>query len=414
MAEENVLKKGASFFHFVGRVSADPTKFEGLKPAQKTGGWRAVRDVVTLTIGEGTKVFPVIQDGLMESNPVINKFMKAGQGEMVKIPFTERFNYLDKVVGNYRIGIERDESGRIITKEFIHGADVSEYLKEHLKSGMEVSVSGSVRYNYYNESVRREYHIGSIFLNEGGMRNGEKIEPQEHEAVVTQTYLVNNDSFSKKFEKELSEEGRTVLNVFVPEYVSKLHLGDKNYAEVKATLALPEQIVFLANDEDGYKRSLGYLKLLKSKIGRNKAIRVGLKNTVYDGAQTEVKDMEVTPEIQMLIDAGVLPQSELESQLRVKQGSSISEIIFNVPRIITGNDGTMQQDLEDIDNDLLVFNPEQYAGNVSTDTSDNGMSKSDAVEIEDMFGSSIKPEEKKEDDPFSNFFNIEDDDLPFN
>lgn len=430
MAETNELKRGVGFFRFVGKVATDPSGFKGLQEAKKQGGWMSVRDVLTLSIDEATKVFPVIQDGLMASNPKLIRFRKdvgSGGDNRLDIPFNEREAYVDKVNGTLKARIVHGEDGKLVDKEFIHGADLSNYLKANLKQGTEVTVIGNVHYNYYNESVRREYHITGVYLNEPYMRNGEEVKGAPHTAQLTQTYLVNADSFPRNFEKEL-DEGRTTLDVFVPEYVGKLNVGENQYVEVKKVLALPEKLVFKCGTNEEHKKNLGFLKLLKKKVGK-KALRIGLINDVYDGAQTETEDVKVSQEIQDLIDLGLISQEEVKSQTRVKRGVSISDVIYNQIRVVNNDAGEAVADIEEVDPELLVFNPDEYkptatANGANTTTKKGNLSDADADDLENMFdaglsSSSTKSENTEDsDDMFGNFFsdngiNITDDDLPF-
>lgn len=429
MAETNELKRGVGFFRFVGKVATDPAGFKGLQEAKKQGGWMSVRDVLTLSIDEATKVFPVIQDGLMASNPKLIRFRKdvgSGGNNRLDIPFNEREAYVDKVNGTLKARIEFDKDGKLIDREFIHGADLSNYLKTHLKQGTEITVTGNVHYNYYNESVRREYHITGVYLNEPRMVNGEEIKGVPHTTQLTQTYLINADSFPRNFEKELKENGKTTLDVFVPEYVGKLHVGESRYVDVKKVLALPEKLVFKGDTEETLKKSLGFLNHIKKKLGK-KAFRIGLINEVYDGAQTETEDVKVSQEIQDLIDLGIISEDEVKSQNRVKRGSSISDVIYNQIRFVKNDEGVTVMDVEEVDPELLVFNPEGYQSSDSgvTATTDKGnLSDADADDLENMFDAGLKSSSKKSentedsDDVFGDFFsdngiNITDDDLPF-
>lgn len=421
MAETNELKRGVGFFRFVGKVATDPAGFKGLQEAKKEGGWMSVRDVLTLSIDETTKVFPVIQDGLMASNPKLIRFRKdvgSGGDNRLDIPFNEREAYVDKVNGTLKARIVHGEDGKLVDKEFIHGADLSNYLKANLKQGTEVTVIGNVHYNYYNESVRREYHITGVYLNEPYMRNGEEVQGAPHTAQLTQTYLVNADSFPRNFEKEL-QDGRTTLDVFVPEYVGKLHVGESRYVDVKKVLALPEKLVIKAENDEQYKKCLSFLKLLKKKVGK-KALRIGLINDVYDGAQTETQDVKVSQEIQDLIDLGIISEDEVKSQNRVKRGASISDVIYNQIRVVNNDVGEAVADIEEVNPDLLIFNPEEYqsSDSATTTTEKGSLSDADADDLENMFdaglkSSSTKSEEKEDttDDVFGDFFS--DDDLPF-
>lgn len=429
MVETNELKRGVGFFRFVGKVATDPAGFRGLQEAKKEGGWMSVRDVLTLSIDEATKVFPVIQDGLMASNPKIIRFRKdvgSGGDNRLDIPFNEREAYVDKVNGTLKARIEFDKDGKLIDREFIHGADLSNYLKTHLKQGTEITVTGNVHYNYYNESVHREYHITGVYLNEPRMVNGEEVKGVPHTTQLTQTYLINADSFPRNFEKELKENGKTTLDVFVPEYVGKLHVGESRYVDVKKVLALPEKLVFKGDTEETLKKSLGFLNHIKKKVGK-KAFRMGLINEVYDGAQTETEDVKVSQEIQDLIDLGIISEDEVKSQNRVKRGSSISDVIYNQIRFVKNDEGVTVMDVEEVDPELLVFNPEGYQSSESgtaTTTEKGNLSDADADDLENMFDAGLKSSSKKSentedsDDVFGDFFsdngiNITDDDLPF-
>ena len=148
---------------------------------------------------------------------------------------------------------------------------------------------------------------------------------------------------------------------------------------------------------------------------------VGLINDVYDGAQTETQDVKVSQEIQDLIDLGIISEDEVKSQNRVKRGASISDVIYNQIRVVNNDAGEAVADIEEVNPDLLVFNPEEYQSSgsgIATTTEKGSLSDADADDLENMFdaglkSSSTKSEEKEDttDDVFGDFFS--DDDLPF-
>ena len=149
-------------------------------------------------------------------------------------------------------------------------------------------------------------------------------------------------------------------------------------------------------------------------------MRIGLINDVYDGAQTETQDVKVSQEIQDLIDLGIISEDEVKSQNRVKRGASISDVIYNQIRVVNNDAGEAVADIEEVDPDLLVFNPEEYQSSDSgtaITTEKGNLSDADADDLENMFDAGLKSSSKKSentedsDDVFGDLFS--DDDLPF-
>ncbi|MFT9003111.1 MAG: hypothetical protein ABF991_00205 [Liquorilactobacillus hordei] len=322
---ETELKQGFAMFRAWGEVSINDDTFNGVQTSEKTG-YKYVNVNFPLKLGDGRQVYLQLMDGYQPSKPILKRFSKKADEGMIDIKweFRDKKNILDNVAPQSFINVrlEKDDNGKLIHKRFLSGIDAAEYMEKFLKKGQEVFVSGRVEYSRYNDEVQRRFKIKNISLNEGYTKKGEEVQAHEHEFSVEQTYLIEKDSISSRATKELKEDGRTIIEAYVPQYVSR-----ENGQEVKDTLALPQQIVFTANEDNIDVR----LKILDNlfKIKSHDVVReIALNITVNEGYDQATGDIKLTPEVQELIDLGLTTKEDVKKELTIR-GNKISELIFN-------------------------------------------------------------------------------------
>ncbi|MFT8556613.1 hypothetical protein [Liquorilactobacillus hordei] len=327
---ETELKQGFAMFRAWGEVSINDDTFNGVQTSEKTG-YKYVNVNFPLKLGDGKQVYLQLMDGYQPSKPILKRFSKkADEGMMdIKWEFRDKKDILDNVAPQSFINVrlEKDDNGKLIHKRFLSGIDAAEYMEKFLEKGQEVFVSGRVEYSRYNDEVQRRFNIKNISLNEGYTKKGEEVQAHEHEFSVEQTYLVEKDSISSRATKELKEDGRTIIEAYVPQYVSK-----ENGQEVKDTLALPQQIVFTANEDNIDVRLKILDKLFKMK-SHDVVREVTLKIAVNEGYDQATGDIELTPEVQELIDLGFTTEEDVKKELTIR-GNKISELIFDGIKII--------------------------------------------------------------------------------
>lgn len=330
------LKNGVASFSMIGTVKISPDTFKGVQQPKEGSFWVSVRTSLPIAIEQGVMLFPDINDGYKTTHPVIIKYDK---GEKIEIPFKERGNkdFCEKVPTYefYKTNIEKDEDGKPIMKEFLHGIDFEKYLKDNLKDGTNVRIMGSVEYGYDKDrtKVYRNYRIKSVFLNEGYTKNGEFIEPVANSGTFTQTYLVDAASLDDRWEKDLEGKGKTAINLYVPSYMGRAWNGS-TYADLeKKMVAMPQQVFVTADPSDA--ESLTRAKKLVErlfKIGKRKVREITLTVKINEGSETVVGDVEVDGDLKELLDAGLISMDEIKKQVTVR-GNRVSELLFVKPQV---------------------------------------------------------------------------------
>lgn len=327
------LTGGLSSFKLVGKAKIDATTFGGAE--QKDGKlWKGVNSTFGVQCGEGIQIYAKVQGGYMVDTQVIKVFQE--KGGMFDVAWADRKipEIIEQAARRSRLrgNLEKDESGKPIFAEFLNEIDFEEYLKNNLKDGMDIKVSGDVDYSVSADGskVYRNYRVKSVYLNEPYESNGDKHEPEEPSATMRQTYLVNEDSLPRRWEATLEKDGQVTANVFVPQYFGKKNINGQ-YVPYKKTDPVPQTIVIKATQEnmDVQKRLAKYLLEVKKNVVREVSI-VNIINEGYDQSSGEV---EVSDELRELIDAGIISEEEVQSQVTVR-GTKVSELILHKPVII--------------------------------------------------------------------------------
>ena len=350
------LKNGYSRFTLVGKAVVKDGALAGASIKEgKT--WKQVDSSFGVQTAEGNTVYARIWGGYQIDNPVIKR-RSADDGKFFDIKWNDRFDEkiiekTDKRDSVLRAGFEKDEeTDKIITKEFLHEIDFEEYLREHLADGMEVRVSGEAEYGEYNDDTTLRYNIKSVYLAEPYKnKEGELVTPVK-EAKLKQTYLLDSDSLDKNWEKQLEKDGEVFVRAFVPQYVGKKKVGDK-YVPLKKTVPFMKPFKVKLKNKDSETELAAKKKIIKKFF-------VGKKNTVrelvamidiVDGFSTSTGDIEISPEIQELIDLEIMTLEDVKKQVTVR-GSRVSELVFSMP--------VMKQE-KDSTNILILMDDEKYA-----------------------------------------------------
>lgn len=348
------LKKGLSSFNMIGTSKIAPDTFKGVIPPKEGKHWSSVRTSIPIEIESGVMIFPRINDGYMTNNPTIRRFgaEKTEDSSMVEIPFKSRLDkdFVKKVANYtlYKTNIEKDENGKPIMKEFIHGIDFEAYLGKHLKDGMEIRISGEVDYSFSKdmETEYRNYIIKSVFLNEGYEKNGEQIDPLPHSATINQTYLVEAGCLDDRWQKDLEGKGATIVKAHVPSYMSKKWDGS-NYVEYKKTVAIPQPINIIADITD--EKSLARAKVMTKTlfdVPKKKVRQLSLTVKINEGFETGTPDIKVDKELQALIDEGLMDIEDITKQVTVR-GERVSELVLVSPRVKINDEGNTVLDIDD-------------------------------------------------------------------
>ena len=240
----------------------------------------------------------------------------------------------------------RDDEGKLIIKEFLSEIDFEEYLRENLSDGMDIRARGDVEYSSNGENVYRRLNLKSVYAVEEYTDKDDVFHPIVPEATLRQTYLIHEDSLERGWEKKLASEGQTVVSALVPQYLSTKKVGD-GYVPFKKTVGLPQAIVIKADKED--ERDIEIKTKMTNmffKVKRNKVREIVLFNKIVDGYETVTGEVEVTKELQELIDFGILSMEQVQKQATIR-GTRKSEIVFSLPVMKKTQDGKMTVSMDD-------------------------------------------------------------------
>lgn len=395
----NDLQNGIHSFTLIGKVKL--LEKNGLKgPSNKEGKtWYSVNSSFGVEIGDGNIVYPRINGGYSLDNPFLKRFSKKSK-EMITIPYADRHN--ENLLKNcadsvfLRGGLAKGEDGKPVLERFIDAIDFEAYLAEHLTDGLDIKVMGTVEYSP-GENVYRNYEVSSVFLNEEYQKGEETIPKKDPIAFIRQTYLLDDSALEKGWEKEYKETGETNVSVYVPQYLSKRRKADGTYAEWKKTSPIPQNIVF-KNTAFGENISLeSQLKLanLLFSVKRGKVRELNLFVSINEGYSTQTGDIEISAEMQELIDMGLVSEDEIKTQVTVR-GSRISELLYSKPVFVKDDDSDKPRLAltdEKYSEQALVFpdmddedEEEEITSNASDSVYGDDSDDSSNIDFDQMFG----------------------------
>lgn len=328
------LKGGTARFKITGRVKIDEDSLPGAQ--QKEGStWRHVNSSFRVQTDEGNSIYVRIWGGYKTDNPILYKFSADRSEGMIKVKWDSRKepSVLEKVsnASLLRATLEKDESGKRITKEFLSEIDFEEYLQEHLHDNQLVTLTGDVEYSEYQGEVQRRFNLRNIYMAEPYEKDGETIEPQQ-ESLLYQTYIVDSDSVSRRANKELEDNGETTINAFVPQYVSSANIGGK-YRELKKTVPYPQGLVIRVKKKSDGTDDLELKQKLVEKVfgvSRGTVREVTTSNKIIEGYnESTVDNLEdvMSPELRELVELGIMTEEEIKEQTSIR-GNKISEIEY--------------------------------------------------------------------------------------
>ncbi|MGP0689747.1 hypothetical protein ACW5UC_24695 [Priestia aryabhattai] len=343
------LQRGKGFNTLTGKVKITEGSFAGLKESPTTG-YMYTRIQFGVETAEGNTVWCEMMGGYAPSNPIIYAMNKEDNS-----PFTVNWNdrLNDGIVSTvadfklHKVGLERDDNGKLIVKSFLSPVDVEQYLKQHLKDGMEITVRGQFEFSEYNDDTQRKMKIQNIFLpyqekekDEKGNETGNLL-PVKYEARFTQTILLTEDSF-KRIAKADKDSGEVIIQARVVDYVSK-----RNGKQVKKNLTFPLPIVVKINQDKPEITDKILSAFFDVKKGKVREITIeGDIIEGYEQSETSSKDIEISPEIQELIDMGLYDEDEAKKKLTVR-GSKVSKLVFSRPFLTKNDQGKLVTDIND-------------------------------------------------------------------
>lgn len=327
---ETELKRGYSNFKAWGTLKVGEDTFPEPEVSKKST-YKYVNARMALTIEEGRLIYVQMMGGYDPAKPILKRFSKDTEAGMmdIKWEFRKDKKIIDEVANNslIRISVKKDDNGKPIKELFLSELDAVEYLRENLEDGAEVFVTGNVEYSRYNDKIQRHLNVRGIYLNEGYTKSdGTEVKAHEHGAELKQTYLIDYTSLSSRYLHELEKDGKTIVTGWVPQYI-----GKENGVEIRKVLPLAQHFSINSDESNIDLRKKMINKLFKVKD--KKVVReVAVRNDIIEGYDQAKGDIQISEELQDLIDAGILTKEDIESEVTVR-GNRISELVFIAPAI---------------------------------------------------------------------------------
>lgn len=329
--EKKPLKKGVSQFNIIGKVKLNDNTF-AIDNESQSSDWIYSSMRLGVDTGNGV-VFSNLMGGYgaTRDNIVYVHGTKKDEAGKTVADFDNRFtidwddrddeDILETVADDcfIKVGIEKDSKGKTYVKKFLSAYDAVEYLSEHLVDGTVVNVSGTIQYQYYNDSVSVQRNIKSIYLSSK--------EEKDYKAEFRQTILLDADSIDK-FDKE---KNTYPINAYVVDYVGKI--DDK---EIKQNVVMARTFYFDILDIEKPEKTKMLLDKFFKPSKKNKILELGVIGTFAEGGVVSTATLDdLDDDVRLMLDAGMLT----EEQALAKYTNGQQERRMVIKQFITRNDG---------------------------------------------------------------------------
>lgn len=329
--EKKPLKKGVSQFNIIGKVKLNDNTF-AIDNESQSSDWIYSSMRLGVDTGNGV-VFSNLMGGYgaTKDNVVYVHGTKKDEAGKTVADFDNRFtidwddrddeDILETVADDcfIKIGIEKDSKGKTYVKKFLSAYDAVEYLSEHLEDGTVVNVSGTIQYQYYNDSVSVQKNIKSIYLSSK--------EEKDYKAEFRQTILLDADSIDK-FDKE---KNTYPINAYVVDYVGKI-----DDTEIKQNVVMPKTFYFDILDIEKPEKTKMLLDKFFKPSKKNKILELGVIGTFAEGGVISTATLDdLDDDVRLMLDAGMLT----EEQALAKYTNGQQERRMVIKQFITRNDG---------------------------------------------------------------------------
>ena len=318
---ETELRSGISRFVLRGTAVIDDKTF----PREDTvsdSGWKYRRSSFAVKVGDNNYQYVELMGGRSSENPVIYTMNNDNEPMQVKWDLRTNKTVLENIPNRefIRIAIEKQEgSDKATLKKFLSPVDAIEYLAEHLEDGTPVEIRGDVEYQQYNGRTQQRLNVTQIYL-----KNPEN----DDLATMSQMYLVDSNALPRQWKKKIEEDGQIKVNLFVPQYVGKY-----NGKKIKKTVAMPQQIVI--KNKDNNEKLMNYIEKLFA-VKKGVVRKIDIVTKLFFGYESETGNIEITPEIQDLIDAGIMTLEQVQSEATITE-NRVEENVFDHPMIRSEN-----------------------------------------------------------------------------
>lgn len=367
------LTRGTAKFRFVGHVKLNDDSMKAPE-ASKKSSWFVVNTGFTLTDNNGQMLTVTFQGGYDKKSNVLKRLGKREEGQekasMIDIPRADRHNekLLEKLAdiafsyAQVAPDPESEDQEKFVFKKFVDYIDFFEYVKKHIKNGDLVRVTGHVEYSEYvdRNGVERQgkrYIVDRIVKNpvvKQGEGDAVEYVPEKCSALLIQTCLFDDSVLAGDVLDELEENGETTIRFYVPQYLSKIKVGD-SYVDYKKTVAIPQAMTVQLREGEDIKKAKKKLKVLFEPKDEEKVVARDVVMKVREG-YSEVKSdqpLEYTDEINDLLEAGLISEEELGAVATVR-GTFTSQLIFNKVQLVKSDSGITLSGGEIYDRSVLV------------------------------------------------------------
>lgn len=341
---QNGLKKGASTFKLVGKVSRFGKYTFQMDEASKKADSDWVYNSLNLGINCGEEC-GIIYSNLMGGYGTKrdNLVYVHGKNEDGNDDFTNRFtiDWDDRkdpevlnTVGRgcfYRAGLLKDKNGNVVVEEFVHAYDFIKYIRENLEEDTVVSLHGNLKYTLNNKKetvITKE--IKSIYLSDAT--------PNDYSATFKQTILLDKDSLDvKNYDRD---KGCVTLACYVVDY-----LRDFNGVDVKESYPFKVDFEYKIDisDKERYVKVLNLLFKVKKNV--TKTTFEG--KLVEGGAVVTATYDDLEEDIKALVDNNIYTLEDALTQCSVSE-SRERRMLLVKPSIKTvkNDDGTSTSSLQ--------------------------------------------------------------------
>lgn len=365
------LTRGTAKFRFVGHVKLNDDSMKAPEVSKKSS-WFMVNSGFTLTDNNGQMLTVTFQGGYDKKSNVLKLLGKREAGQekasWIEIPRTDRANekLLEKVsdlaFSYAQVAPDPDNEEKCVFTKFVDYIDFFEHVKKHIKNGDLVRVTGHVEYSEYTdrngvERTGKRYIVDRIVKNPVVKQGeGDEVEyvPEKCSALLIQTCLFDDSVLEGDVLDELEENGETTIRFYVPQYLSKIKVGD-SYVDYKKTVAIPQAMTVQLREGEDIKKAKKKLKVLFEPKDEEKVVARDVVMKVREG-YSEVKSdqpLEYTDEINDLLEAGLISEEELGAVATVR-GTFTSQLIFNKVQLVKSDSGITLSGGEIYDRSVLV------------------------------------------------------------
>ncbi|MBS4462244.1 hypothetical protein JXA27_06690 [Aerococcaceae bacterium zg-B36] len=341
------LKSGASNFKIVGQVRLSN---EGLaSPKQNDAGtWLGVNTNFSIDTGNGNVVGVTINGGRSLTKNELYSPSKE-KGKTLKIPIANRNDpkILEQIPDFrfFRANLVKGENGIKV----IDTIDYLDYLKANLKNDMDVVVTGNAEYSEYTTKegdvvVSRRYIVKNIYLNEitTDAETGEEKLRHPLGAVLRQTYLFDDTSLPKDYQKQLETEGKVEVSAYVPVYMSKIKAPSGAMIDHGKNVPLLQKIVF-KGDESRVPLVERFFKVKRDKLSV-RTFNMLIQEGFIDDTPQEV---ELSDWMKELIRDGVATEEDFKTQPQIRS-TRAREVVYGSYSISRDEEGNIVEDGENI------------------------------------------------------------------